>query len=170
MINIIFKNIFRFLILVAIQVLILNNIQYSGFVVPFLYVLFILMLPFQTPVWAVLILSFLLGATVDILSDTIGLNIAASVLMGFLRYYVLKVLSPREGYEPGAQPSLKFFGISWFLRYSVPLVLAHHFFLFYLETFSFSEFFSTFFRVIVSTIFTIGLILLSQYIVNKGKV
>lgn len=170
MINLIIKNIFRFLILVAIQVLILNQIQYSGFVVPFLYVLFILLLPFQTPVWAVLILSFLLGATVDIFSDTIGLNIAASVLMGFLRYYVLKVLSPREGYEAGAQPSLKFFGISWFLRYSVPLVLAHHFFLFYLETFSFSEFFSTFFRVIVSSIFTVGVILLSQYIVNKGKV
>lgn len=169
MINDVVKNILRFLFLLLFQVLILNNIQLSGYLNPFLYVLFILLLPFQTSDWLVLILAFVLGISIDMFADTGGLHAAASVFMAFLRKPVLKLISPREGYDVVQKPTLQQFGFGWFFSYAGILVIAHHFFLFYMEAFRFSEFFSTFFRVILSSLFTLSLIFISQFFFSKHK-
>jgi len=169
MINDVVKNILRFLFLLLFQVLILNNIQMSGYLNPFLYVLFILMLPFQTPNWLVLLLSFFLGLSVDMFADTGGLHAAASVFMAFLRQPVLRLVAPREGYDVNHQPTIRQFGFGWFLTYAGILVLVHHLFLFYMEAFQFSEFFSIFFRVILSSLFTLTLIFISQFFFSKHK-
>jgi rod shape-determining protein MreD len=66
MINNIITSILRFVVLILVQVLILNNIHLGGYINPYLYVLFILLLPIETPKWAVLILAFFLGLGVDI--------------------------------------------------------------------------------------------------------
>ena len=79
--NQILKNIIRFVVLVFIQVAILNNIQISGFINPYMYVLFILLLPFETPNWILLVLSFFLGLSIDIFSNTLGMHASASVFM-----------------------------------------------------------------------------------------
>ncbi len=169
MINDVTKNIFRFIFLVLFQVLILNNIQLSGYLNPFLYVLFILMLPFQTPNWLVLVLAFVLGISVDMFSDTGGLHAASSVLMAFLRQPILKLISPHEGYDVMQKPTVQQFGFGWFFSYTGILVFVHHLFLFYMEVFHFAEFFSTFFRVILSSIFTLTLIFISQFFFSKHK-
>ena len=72
MIKVIPRNIFRIVILVFFQVYILNNIQFSGAVNPYFYVLFVLLLPFETPGWILLSLAFILGLTIDIFSNTPG--------------------------------------------------------------------------------------------------
>jgi rod shape-determining protein MreD len=167
MINFIYKNISRFIILVLIQILILNNIQFSVYVNPFIYILFILLMPFETPNWLILLSGFLLGMTIDLFSNTIGMHASATVFMAFLRPYVLKLLEPREGYEPGTFPRLYYFGFSWFLSYSVILVSFHHLFLFYIEVFRFADFFSTLIRVIFSTLFSMVIIILSQYFIYR---
>lgn len=169
MINEVVKNILRFFFLILFQVLILNNVQLSGYLNPFLYVLFILMLPFSTPDWLVLILSFVLGISVDMFADTGGLHAAASVLMAFFRKPVLRLIAPREGYDVNQQPTIQQFGFGWFATYSGLLVLVHHLFLFYMEAFHFSEFFSTFFRAILSSLFTLMLIFISQFFFSKHK-
>ncbi len=169
MINEVIRNILRFLFLVLLQVLILNNIQLSGYLNPFLYVLFILMLPFQTPKWLVLVLAFVLGISVDMFSDTGGLHAASSVLMAFLRQPILKLISPREGYDVMQKPTIQQFGFGWFFSYAGILVFVHHLFLFYMEVFHFAEFFSTFFRVILSSIFTLTLVFISQFFFSKHK-
>jgi len=170
MINDVVKNILRFLFLLLFQVLILNNIQLSGYLNPFLYVLFILMLPFQTPNWLVLLLSFFLGLSVDMFADTGGLHAAASVLMAFLRQPILKLIAPREGYDINQQPTIQQFGFGWFFTYAGILVFVHHIFLFYVEAFHFSEFFSTLFRIILSSFFTLTLIFISQFFFSKHKI
>ncbi len=169
MINDVIKNTIRFLFLVLFQVLILNNIQLSGYLNPFLYVLFILMLPFQTPDWLVLLLSFFLGLSIDMFADTGGLHAASSVLMAFLRQPVLKLIAPREGYDVNQQPTVQQFGFGWFFTYAAILVVVHHFFLFFMEAFHLSEFFSTFFRVILSSLFTLTLVFISQFFFSKHK-
>ena len=131
---------------------------------PFLYVLAFLMLPIETPVWIVLVISFLTGASIDIFTNTLGMHISAALLMAILRKPVLNLLSPREGYEMGTRPRIDSLGISWFLSYAGLLILAHHFWLFYLELFRFSHFFSTLFRVILSSAFTLLLCVLVQYL------
>lgn len=169
MTNTIVRNIIRFFALVLVQVLIVQNIELGRFINPFVYVLFILMLPFETPKWLLLVASFFLGITIDLFYDTSGMHAAACVLMGYIRPGVLKLFSPRDGYEFGTQPSIQYLGIPWFLSYAGILVVVHHLVLFYIEIFRFSEFFSTFFRVIVSSIFTLLLVVISQYLFQRKK-
>ena len=169
MINEVIKNILRFIFLVFFQVLILNNIQLSGYLNPFLYVLFILMQPFETPKWLVLILAFVLGISIDMFSNTGGLHAAASVFMAFLREPILKLIAPRDGYDVVQKPTIQQFGFGWFFSYAGILVFIHHFFLFYLEVFHFANFFSTFFRVILSSFFTLTLIFISQFFFSNPK-
>ena len=169
MINEVAKNSLRFIFLVLFQVLILNNIQLSGYLNPFLYVLFILMLPFQSPDWLVLILSFVLGISIDMFADTGGLHAVACVLMAFIRRPVLKLVSPRDGYDTGQKPTLQQFGFGWFFSYAGILIFVHHLMLFFMETFSFSEFFSTLFRVILSSLFTLMLIFISQFFYSNHR-
>lgn len=169
MTNTIIRNIIRFFVLVLVQVLIVKNIELGRFINPFVYVLFILMLPFETPKWLLLVASFFLGITIDMFYDTSGMHAAACVLMGYIRPGVLKLFSPRDGYEFGTQPSIQYLGIPWFLSYAGILVVIHHLVLFYIEIFRFSEFFSTFFRVIVSSIFTLLLVVISQYLFQRKK-
>jgi hypothetical protein len=103
----------------------------------------------------------------DIFSDTLGMHSIATVFMAFLRPYVLNIISPHDGYESGTFPRVSYYGLNWFTRYASILILAHHFVLFYIEIFRFGNFFSTFFRVILSTIFTLGFIVLSQFFVYR---
>jgi len=161
------RYLLNFILLVFLQVFILNNIQFSGYINPYIYVMFILVLPFETPKWFLLILAFIMGLTVDLFSSTLGMHSTATVFMAFLRPYVLKIISPRDGYESETLPQLRYYGASWFIKYSTILIVAHHFVLFYVEVFRFSNFFTTFARVILSSIFTILLVLISQYFYRK---
>jgi hypothetical protein len=167
--NEIFKHFFRFIVLVAVQVLIINNIELGRFINPFIYVLFIITLPFETPKGVVLLCALLIGFTIDMFSDTAGMHGAACVLMAYIRPGVLKIFSPRDGYEFGAKPTIQYLGIPWFLSYAGILITAHHLVLFFIEIFRFSEFFSTFLRVIISTVFTLILIIISQYLFQTKK-
>jgi hypothetical protein len=167
MINLLPRNIIRFIVLIAVQLLIFDSIQFSGYVNPYIYILFILLLPFETPKWLLLITAFFLGFIMDIFSDTPGMHTAATVFMAFLRPYVLNLIAPREGYESGTFPRVFYYGVNWFTRYAFILILAHHFVLFYIEIFRFGNFFSTFLRVLLSTVFSLIFIVLSQFFVYR---
>lgn len=158
------KNIFRFVFLVLFQVLILNEIRLNGFINPYFYIYFILLLPFDIPKWLLLVLSFLLGSAIDIFSNTPGLNAAACVVMGFARPFVITSISTGTEFMIGDHPSLRSQGMKWFLYYSIILVLIHHITLFYLDVLRLSEFFMTLIRVILSSIFTLLLIFISEYL------
>lgn len=167
MIKVLPRNIFRFVFLVLLQVWVLNNIQFSGYINPYMYVLFVLLLPFETPSWMVLFLAFFLGLSVDMFCDTIGMHASASVFMAFLRPFVLQAISPRDGFETGTFPRVYFYGILWFFKYALILVFAHHLFLFTIEVFKFDNFHLILWRTILSTIFTSFLIILSQFVMFR---
>lgn len=169
MLNEVIRNIIRFIVLVAVQVLIIKNIELGRFINPFIYVLFIVVLPFETPKWVLLLSGFTVGITIDMFYDTSGMHAVACVFMAYVRPGILKLFSPRDGYEFGTQPTIQYLGVPWFLSYSGILIFLHHLILFYIEVFRFSEFFSTFFRVIISTIFTVLLVVISQYLFNRKK-
>jgi len=157
-----------FILLILLQVLLFNNIQFSGYVNPYVYIMFILLLPVELPAWLLLFLSFLTGLVIDFFSGSLGMHTASSVLAGFVRPYVLQILSPRDGYEPGSEPSMIIYGFRWFLIYTLIIVLIHHTALFYLEVFRFTEFFRTLLRVLLSSLFSVTFILLIEYF-RKGR-
>ncbi len=85
------QNILSFVLLVLFQVLALNNIQFLGFINPYIYILFIIALPVKTPRWLSLILAFILGLTLDIFSNTLGMHAFATVLIAFLRNGIINL-------------------------------------------------------------------------------
>lgn len=162
-------NILRFFLLLFLQVLILNNINLGGYINPFLYIYFILLLPYSISKWLLLLLSFFLGLGIDFFTHTLGLNAASCVLLGFSRPFIIKFISSGPDTLIGECPSLKNQGIKWFFYYTLILVLIHHTFLFYLEIFRFNEFFKTLLRVLLSSAFTIFLIFLGEYLFSTEK-
>ena len=97
MIKLLPRNILRFVLLVFFQVFILNNLQFGGFINPFVYILFILLLPFETPKWFLLVIAFILGFTIDLFFHTPGIHASATVFMAFFRHYVLDYFAQRDG-------------------------------------------------------------------------
>jgi rod shape-determining protein MreD len=160
----VFFNIIRFFFLIAFQVLVLNHVYLGGFINPYFYIYFILLMPFDTPKWMLLIASFVIGISIDLFTNTIGLNAAACVLMAFFRPMVINIISSGPESLIGDTPSLKNQGLKWFLYYTVTLVLIHHLALFYFEIFRLNEFFLTLTRVLLSSVFTLILIMLSEYL------
>lgn len=165
----IIKNIFLFFILILLQVLVLDNMQFSSYINPYLYILFILMLPLDTPKWLVLVASFLIGLGVDIFSDSIGIHAAACAFMGFCRPYVLNIIKPRDGYDFNTQPTIRGMDVRWFITYAGVLVFLHHLVFFYIEIFRPSEFINILTRVLMSTFFTLLLVVLSQLLFTSSR-
>lgn len=163
----IIQHTFRFLFLVTIQVVILNHIQWSGYINPYVYLLFILMLPVEIPNWLLLLLSLLTGIIIDMFGNSGGIHAAATVLIGFARPGVLKLIAPRDGYESETRLSPQVMGFNWFATYLTMMVLLHHSAYFFLEVFRFSEFFMTLLKVLINSAITIILILLGQYLFGK---
>jgi hypothetical protein len=155
-----------FISLVLIQVLIFNQVQFSGFFNPYIYVLFIILLPISTPRYAILILAFLLGFVIDIFSNSLGVHSAATVFVAYIRPLVIRIISPRED-DKSDYPGLNQNKLSWFINYVFIIVFLHHAVLFYLEVYTFANFFNTLYRVILSSLFSIFVIVLSQFLVFR---
>ena len=115
-----------FVLLITLQLLIFNNIEFSGYVNPFVYVMFILILPVAIPSWILLLLSFLTGFIIDLFCGTTGVHVFATVLAGFVRPWVLSLNVTAEGAEAEMSPSSYRSGLRWFLIYTFTVVLVHH--------------------------------------------
>jgi hypothetical protein len=148
--------------------MVFNNINISSLgITPLFYVLFILVVPYEVPLWLQLVFGFILGYSVDIFCDTPGLNSAASVVTAFLRIKVLDIIAPRDGYENGTHPYLMEMGFSWFLSYSVPLIVVHHAAYFMLDAFGFENFLRTLLKIIFTSICTEVFVIFAQYIAYR---
>ena len=166
MVREIIKYILMFVGLVLTQVLVFNHIQFSGFVNPYIYILFIMLLPLSSPRYLVLIAAFCLGLTIDIFSNSLGVLAFATVFMAYMRPLIIRAISNREE-DKSNYPGLLQFKFRWFTSYTTIMVLIHHLLLFYLEVYTFSNFIETLVRILLSSVFSIVVIILSQFIVFR---
>lgn len=166
MIRLLIKYGILFISLILVQVLVLNQVQLNGFINPYVYLLFILLLPLSTPKYLLLILAFVIGLVVDVFQNSLGIHAASSVLIAYLRPFIIRAISNRDD-DRSDYPGLAQNTFRWFLTYVSFMVLTHHLLLFYLEVFSFSHFFITLGRAIISSLFSIFIIVLSQFLVFR---
>ena len=169
MIRTILINAIRFLLLVFMQVFLLKNVTFYNLATPYFYILFILLLPFEVPNFLLFILSFTLGLVIDAFYDTPGLHAAACVLLAFVRILFISITVQKDGFDNEPEPTLSIMGFRWFFTYALVLTLCHHFFLLNLEAFSISELEYTLGRVVLSSIFTVFLMLVSGLLFFKRK-
>ncbi|APS38695.1 hypothetical protein SAMN04488033_10534 [Salegentibacter agarivorans] len=163
--NSILKNIIRFVGLVFIQVLILNNINFLGYINPYLYVLFILLYPFNANQSLFLILSFLLGFSIDLFEDSGGVHAAACVVIAFIRPNLLRFSFGISYDHQNLRLSTTPFGAR--LSYIFISIIIHHFILFFLEMFSFSHIIIVLKKTLFSGIFSVITIMLSLIVFSK---
>lgn len=167
--NIFIQNTFRFLGLILFQIIILNEIELHGYFTPLIYPLFILLLPFETPPALLLLLGFITGLIIDIEANTLGVHAAATVFLAYVRPFIIQLNAPRGGYEPEYRPTLRSMGIKWLLVYVLIGISIHSLIYYFLDVFSFNNIGLTFFKIIASTIISLILILLHQFLFYNSK-
>jgi len=167
-VNVLAKIFVRFLILILLQIFLFNNIKVTELgITPYFYILFILLLPFDIPGWLLLIFGFVTGIVVDMFMDTPGIHAGATVFAAFIRPSLLKIISVREGYSPETSPVVIHYGFTWFLKYASIMIAVHHFIFFLLLQFSIKGFFHIFPQYLFTTVFTLILIIISQFLIFR---
>lgn len=163
--SVIVLNIFRFVFLILLQVLLLNNINFLGYINPYLYILFIILYPFNANQTLFLFLSFLLGLGVDLFEDSGGINAAACLVAAYIRPVILR-FSFGVSYD---YQTIKFSNTPMGSRisYVAILVFTHHFILFLLEYFNFAHLLLVLKKTLFSGVFTLLLIFLTLALFNR---
>ncbi|MEH6407339.1 MAG: rod shape-determining protein MreD [Leeuwenhoekiella sp.] len=152
------RNIFRFVILILLQVALFNNINFLGYINPYPYVLFILLFPIGDNRASLLFFSFLLGLTLDMFSNSGGMHAAACLIMAYARPWILSsVFGVAYEYNTVKVSNTSFVER---LTYVGILIVIHHFVLFFLETFNFSDIIYVLKKTLLSGIFTLILSLI----------
>jgi rod shape-determining protein MreD len=154
---------------VFFQVLILKNAVLFHTAFCFAYIVYLLALPVETNPLVLMGVGFVLGLIMDMFYDSLGLHAFSCVLIMFLRNYWLTRLTPQGGYDVSATPGIAMGGLQLFLVYITPLVLIHHSVLFFTEVGGFQFFWFTLMKVLCSTLYTIIVILIVQYLFPGGR-
>ena len=131
--KIIISSIIGFFVYFLVQAFVLKNLVVFDMAFCFLYVYYILLLPIELKSIPLMLIAFLLGFTIDVFYDSLGMHTASLVALAFLRNTWIKVIIPTGGYDDNVQPSVLNMGLGWFFTYSVPLILLHHFIFFYID-------------------------------------
>jgi hypothetical protein len=161
------NHIIRFIILLALQVLVFNNLMLPGMFNPYIYIYFLLLLPIAMPRWQLLFVAFITGFIMDVFTHSIGMHAFACVLIGYIRPYILDLVKPSGGYNPEDRPTLGYMGFSWFLTYSIPLILIFHFVLFLVETLSVNQLLFILLKTILSSLMASMIIVLFEFFFSK---
>lgn len=162
-------NTLRFIGLLLLQVLVIDNIRLGHYIHPYIYVLYILLLPFDIPKYQLLLAGFGIGLAVDLFCGTPGLNAAATVFMAFMRPTIIKITTIRKDIDENETPTINTMGISWFFVYSLLLLILHNLILFILESFSFKLLNITLIQIVLSVLSSELLILVIVFLFKKSK-
>ncbi len=158
-----------FVIYVGLQLIFIRNLVLFDVAFCFVYVSFILLLPFETDTVLLLLLSLGTGLIVDSFYDTFGIHAAACVLIGYLRPWVLRIITPRGGYEQNIRISIQYMGREWFFMYSLILIGFHHLALFLIEASQWSLVPAALLKAVCSTAFTWTILIIIQYLVYRRR-
>ena len=153
-----------FFVYVLAQALVFKNFVLFNTAFCFLYIFFILLLPVEFNILLLMLLGFALGFSIDIFFDSLGLHAFSMVLVAYARNYWLASITPQGGYDVGVQPSLSAYGLQWFMVYTIPLMLLHHFTVFFIEAAGFHLFWHTMLKVMTSLLFTLTIAIILQYL------
>jgi len=145
-----FINILRFVLLILVQVLIFNNLNFFGYINPMVYILFLYWYPIREKRALFILLSFLLGLMVDWFSDTMAIHAAATVTIAYLRPMIMRFCF-------GVNYEFQNFKLTnttkaQQITFLALLIIVHHLIFFTLEIFSFENT-----LLILKKVFSIGM-------------
>ena len=165
------KNIIRFVLFIFIQVYVLFQIPpLHRFVVPYIYFLYILWLPFRISRGTLTLVGFLFGISLDFFTNSPGLHAAACVLIAYLRPFLINILIPQEGAEQNYKsPSITSMGLAPYATYILILTLLHNTWLVILEWIQFGSFWYFLGKVLATTGVSLLLILITELLFYRKE-
>jgi rod shape-determining protein MreD len=162
------RNIVRFLGLLLLQVLILNQITIFGYLSPMVYIVFVFLFPIRKNRTLLLMTSFLLGLTIDIFSNTGGINAAATLFIAYIRLPLLIAIMRKSDFD-FLLFNLRSIAFTKAFTYIAMLTMIHHFIVFSLEYFSLNNFWIIISNTIFSSIFTIIISILGIILFTRKR-
>lgn len=162
--NLVLKHSFRLGFFFLIQVLILNQVELGAGTLIMIYPLFIILLPVEINIFLMLILAFVLGISIDALSNTYGLHASSLLLMAYFRPIIFKAFSPRDGYDVEQELNIYAMGFAWFIKTFGILLLIHHFWFFFIEHLRLDEVLYVLYVTLLSVPMSFALCLLIQFL------
>lgn len=155
----ILKYTLLFILLVLAQAVVFNHLCLYSVAFPLVFIYFILRLPIDLHVNWVLTLSFILGLTIDVFSDTQGMNALCCTTLGVLRKPLLHLYVPRDEDLTGTEPSIKSLGMVVYMKYLFTMTLIYCLLYFVVEAFTWFNPLRLLLRIAASFVFTFILIL-----------
>lgn len=161
-----FKRLGLFIIMCAVQILILNHIHLFDVATPFLFVYFAISFRRGTPKWAILLWCFAMGLAVDVFSNTPGLASGALTFAGLIQPYLLELFVPRDSTDD-LECSAATLGTGKYTLLSFILLFVFCLLFFMLEAFTFYNWIYWLICTGSSTVLTLVLILAIESIRKK---
>jgi rod shape-determining protein MreD len=158
------KNIVRFALFILVQVFVLHQVPpLHRFIIPYLYFLYIIWLPFSIGRGPLMLIAFVFGLTLDYFLNSPGLHAAACVLVAYVRPFLINMLIRQEGDEQNyASPSITSMGWAPYFTMVFILTLLHHGYLVFLEWMQFGSFLYFLGKVLATTGVSMLLILITE--------
>lgn len=158
--------VFLFVFLLLLQVLVLNNVSFLGYVNPYLYIVFVFLYPLNTNRFPFLSLAFLLGLCVDSFSNSGGMHAFSILFIAYIRLFLVKTIFKKTESDY-LLFNLRLETFDKVFNYTVILTLIHHFILFSLINFSFYNFSDVLIKTLFSSVFTLVLYFLGSFIFRR---
>lgn len=156
------------LLLLAIQVLILDQVHPWGYGAPLICSLIVITLPLGTSRSEALLWGFGVGFVADIFAGTSGISSAALTFIAFIQPPLLELMVPRDS-EEDLHPSFSTMGRWNYLQFIALLLLLHHLVYFALEGFSYFHIEDIAISMGVSYAASLLLIILVEHVRNPKK-
>ncbi len=152
------KQIGRYIVVMLLQVLLLDQLQLWGACHPYVYILCLLMMPITLPHSVSMVIGAAVGLVMDIFCNSLGVHTAACILLMFIRPYLIGVIVNDKD-RLNEQISLRAIGMEALIKYVVILVLIHHLTVFLLAAWSWAHIGFVLLETLVSSLITISLII-----------
>jgi hypothetical protein len=163
------KNISRFVILILLQVLVFNNISLWGYLTPYPFLFFLLLLRVDMNRTTLLFIGFFTGLTLDIFQNTLGMQAAATTAMVFARPFVISFYFRTAEFLSNEEPNINKLKFTGFLKYVFTLVFIHNLVLFFLEAFAFHGVLQILEKVTMNALVTTASILIIEMVFTKRE-
>ncbi len=158
--------IFLFVFFLLLQVTILNNILFLGYINPYLYISFVFLYPLNTNRFPFLSLAFLLGLCIDAFSNSGGIHAFSILYIAYIRLFFVRTIF-KKNTSDYLLFNLRLKTFDKVFNYTAILTVIHHFILFSLINFSFFNFYNVIINTLFSSIFTLVLYFLGSFIFSK---
>jgi rod shape-determining protein MreD len=152
------REIGRLLLILVLQVLLFNHMHIAIWGFPMVYILFLINLSPRLPKWAELFIGSAIGIIMDIWYSSLGIHMAACVTIAFVRPLLLaNMVQDIERIKDNVKGIT--IGTLEYAKIVVILTIIHHFIVFALEAWNWSQWWIVLLQTLISSAMTITILL-----------